>query len=157
MPSRLVDAAWRAGLRVAYALLRVYWFAFRPSICSVHVAVWSRERVLLVRQSYRRGLGLVAGGLRRGESPERAAARELREEVGIQVAAEQLRLVAERVVQHEHKEDHIRIYRLDLEREPAVAIDRREIVWAAFLSPDDARRTDLLPWVRDYLNAGNAR
>jgi 8-oxo-dGTP pyrophosphatase MutT (NUDIX family) len=109
--------------------------------------------VLLVRQSYRRGLGLVAGGPRRGEAPERAAARELREEVGIDVGAEQLRLVAERIVHHEYKEDHIRIYRLDLEGEPAVAIDRREIVWAAFLGVEDAYRNDLLPWVRDYLDA----
>ncbi len=90
MPSPLTDAAWRAGLRVAFALQRVYWFAIRPTIRSVDVAVWSGGRVLLVRQSYRRGLGLPGGGLRCGERPECAAARELGEEVGINVAPAQL-------------------------------------------------------------------
>jgi 8-oxo-dGTP pyrophosphatase MutT (NUDIX family) len=152
MPSPLVDAAWRAGLCVAFAAQRAYWFAFRPAIRSVHVAVWSGGRVLLVRQSYRRGLGLPAGGLRRGERPERAAARELREEVGIDTAPARLRLVAEPVVHHEYKEDHMRIYRVDVEPEPAIAIDRREVIWAGFLHPNDARRLDLFPWVRDYLD-----
>jgi 8-oxo-dGTP pyrophosphatase MutT (NUDIX family) len=157
MPSPFADAAWRAGLRVAFALQRTYWFAFRPTIHSVHVAVWSGGRVLLVRQSYRRGLGLPAGGLRRDERPEYAAARELHEEVGIDVAPARLRLVAKPVVYHEYKEDRIRIYRVDLEPEPAVAIDRREVIWAGFLCPDDARRLELFPWVRHYLEVECAR
>ncbi len=152
MPSPLTDAAWRAGLRVAFALQRVYWFAFRPTIRSVDVAVWSGGRVLLVRQSYRRGLGLPGGGLRCGERPECAAARELCEEVGIDVAPAQLRLVMERVVHHEYKKDRIRIYRVDFEPEPAVTIDRREVIWAGFFSPEDARRLELFPWVHDYLD-----
>lgn len=42
-------------------------------------------RVLLVRQSYRRGWGLPGGLLRRGETPESAVCREVLEEVGIRV------------------------------------------------------------------------
>jgi 8-oxo-dGTP pyrophosphatase MutT (NUDIX family) len=154
MPSRFIDATWRLGLRVAFAGLRAYWFVFRPRIRSVHVAVWTGGRVLLVRTSYRSGLGLPAGGVHRGEPPEQAAVRELQEEVGLRVLPEQLRFVTERIVHHEHKEDRIRIYRVDLDPEPALAIDRREVVWAAFLLPEDAPRAELFPWVRDYLEAG---
>jgi hypothetical protein len=46
----------------------------------------------------------------------------------------------------------MRIYRVDVEPEPAIAIDRREVIWAGFLHPNDARRLDLFPWVRDYLD-----
>jgi 8-oxo-dGTP pyrophosphatase MutT (NUDIX family) len=157
MPSPLADAAWRAGLRVTYTLLRVYWFTFRPTIHSVQVAVWSGGRVLVVRQSYRRGVGLPAGGVHRRERPERAAARELREEVGLDVSPEQLRLVVEQVLNFEHKRDHTRIYRIDLEPEPPLTIDRREIVWADFLSPAEVRRLELFPWVRAYLDAEDRR
>lgn len=41
--------------------------------------------LLLVRQSYRRGWGVPGGLLKRGEAPEDAARREVREEVGIDV------------------------------------------------------------------------
>lgn len=42
-------------------------------------------RVLLVRQPYRAGWGLPGGFLKRGETPEECAVREVREEVGLDV------------------------------------------------------------------------
>jgi 8-oxo-dGTP pyrophosphatase MutT (NUDIX family) len=59
-------------------------------------------RLLLVRTVYRRGWGLPGGMLDRGESPERAVVRELREELGLDVepfgpAATVLDLAAERL------------------------------------------------------------
>jgi 8-oxo-dGTP diphosphatase len=42
-------------------------------------------RVLLVRQPYRAGWGLPGGFLKRGETPEACAVREVREEVGLDV------------------------------------------------------------------------
>jgi 8-oxo-dGTP pyrophosphatase MutT (NUDIX family) len=153
MPNPVADAAWRAALRVGHKLFLVFWFVFRPRIRSVHVAVWSGGRVLVVRQSYRRGVGLPAGGVKGGEPPERAATRELSEEVGIEVSPEQLRLAMERVVYIEHKEDDMRIYRVDLESEPRITIDRREIVWGEFLAPFEARQLELFPWVHEYLDA----
>jgi len=42
-------------------------------------------RVLLVRQPYRAGWGLPGGFLKRGETPEECAVREVREEVGLAV------------------------------------------------------------------------
>ena len=64
-----LDRAWRLGLRVAWLGLRVWWFGARPATHGVYVAVWSGERVLLVRHSYRTGTSLPGGMRRRGEAP----------------------------------------------------------------------------------------
>jgi 8-oxo-dGTP diphosphatase len=52
------------------------------SICMIER---SDGAVLLVRQSYRRGWGVPGGLLKRGETPEDAARREVLEEVGLRI------------------------------------------------------------------------
>lgn len=52
------------------------------AICLIERADGS---LLLVRQSYRSGWGVPGGLLQRGERPEEAARREVREEVGLEV------------------------------------------------------------------------
>ncbi len=49
------------------------------------LVVESRGHVLLVREKGSSVFSLPGGGMRRGEKPEEAAAREVREEVGLQV------------------------------------------------------------------------
>ena len=72
--------------RVAYQLIRLYVFIFRPRLrggvlCLVE---WD-DKLLLVRHSYgSRGWNLPGGNMSAGESPEQAARRELKEEVGIE-------------------------------------------------------------------------
>jgi ADP-ribose pyrophosphatase YjhB (NUDIX family) len=134
-------------------LLRVWWFVARPRAEGSLVAVWHAGRVLLVRNSYRRPLSLPAGNLRRGESPLAAAVRELREEVGIAAAPEVLRFVREVVHRTDWKEDHSHVFELELADPPRVAIDRREVVWAGFLTPAEALARELSVPVRIYLES----
>lgn len=69
---------------VLYPLLRLYWRVLRPDIIGVRCLVEHEGRVLLIRNSYgRMKWDLPGGGVRRGERPEEAALREVREEVGI--------------------------------------------------------------------------
>jgi ADP-ribose pyrophosphatase YjhB (NUDIX family) len=117
------------------------------------VAIWHAGRVLLVRNSYRRPLSVPAGSLRRGESPERAAARELREEVGIAVPADRLRFVREIVHHTDWKEDHTHVFEVELDEAPRPAIDRREVVWAGFATPEEALARELSVPVRVYLES----
>lgn len=107
------------ALRCAFQLLRLYWFVFRPRSQGAFVAVWARGRLLCIRNSYRRELGLPGGRVRRGEEEREAAARELREEVGVVVDPGTLQWVGR------------------LDGEPSFAPDRREVIWAGFRSPDD--------------------
>lgn len=145
------DRLWQRGLRLAWLGLRVWWWVAGPETHGVYVAAWSGERVLLVRHSYRAGTSLPGGMRRRREAPAMTGARELREEVGIQVDPEALRLVGRIQLRHLGKRDHLHVFRLDLSGEPDVAIDRREIVWAGFRTRDEALAQELDPAVRLYL------
>ena len=73
----------RLGYRLAWALLRVYWFVRRPQERGVRCALWREGHLLLVRHSYGdRGWLLPGGRLKRGEEPSDGARREVRQEVG---------------------------------------------------------------------------
>jgi ADP-ribose pyrophosphatase YjhB (NUDIX family) len=74
-------------LRIAHALRRRWWRLARPHLEGVSVAAFDADgRVLLVRHSYGTGRwALPGGGIRKGEAPEIAAAREFAEELGVEV------------------------------------------------------------------------
>jgi 8-oxo-dGTP pyrophosphatase MutT (NUDIX family) len=150
---RLVDRGFRVALWIAYRVLLAGWFVFRPSRRGVFIAVWHDGRVLVIRNSYRSWLSLPAGGLQRGETPLDAALRELREEVGIAAAPEALRFVREIATTFEWKDDHCLFFEVVLDAPVEPRADRREVVWAGFMTPDEAMRARLAPPVRDYLEA----
>jgi ADP-ribose pyrophosphatase YjhB (NUDIX family) len=150
---RQQDRVWRLGLRGAYWTLRLWWLLRRPSLDSAFVAVWRENELLLIRNSYRPGYTVPCGNLAAGETPREAARRELEEEVGICVPAELLEPACELVMAFESKQD--RAYFFELRVEPstpdAIAIDRREVVWAAFCEEERLAQLDLTPHVRSYL------
>jgi 8-oxo-dGTP pyrophosphatase MutT (NUDIX family) len=76
----------RAGLRVAFQVLRVYWFVRRPKAVGVKCAVTAGDRVVLVRHTYgdRDVWDMPGGAVKRGESTLDAARREVREEIGVE-------------------------------------------------------------------------
>jgi 8-oxo-dGTP pyrophosphatase MutT (NUDIX family) len=78
----------RAGFRVAHALLRVYWVIARPHSQGVKCVVREGDDVIFVRHTYgdRGAWELPGGGVRRNEAPREAAAREIREELGVDLA-----------------------------------------------------------------------
>jgi 8-oxo-dGTP pyrophosphatase MutT (NUDIX family) len=147
----LLDPLWRAAMRVAYRLRIAWWYLRRPAIHGSYIAVWHGERVLVIENSYRRLLSFPAGGRARGETLLEAARRELREEVGITAALEELAYYGEVVHNARYAEDHGHVFELRCASAPEVRVDRREVVWAEFLSPDDALARGVVGVVRLYL------
>ena len=145
------DALWRFAYRVGFRLRLLHWRWFRPRLEGSYVAVWHADRVLVIRNSYRRRLSRPAGGLARGETPPDAALRELREEVGLTPDAASLRYVGEIVDREGPAEDHAHFFELHCEEEPRPVVDAREVVWAGFLRPEEALARGVVRVVRMYL------
>ena len=78
-------------------------------------------------------------------------AEELFEETGIACEAAVLDYVGEFLDDSIYAEDHGHVFELRLSAEPAVRIDRREVVWAGFLRPDEALARGVVPVARMYL------
>jgi 8-oxo-dGTP pyrophosphatase MutT (NUDIX family) len=74
-----------AMLRLLYLLHKVYLFFVRPTTLGVRVMMVRDGQVVLVRQTYTAGWFMPGGGIKRGETFERAARREAREEVGAEL------------------------------------------------------------------------
>jgi 8-oxo-dGTP diphosphatase len=147
----LLDFSIRSAYKVAHRMLRAYWFVRRPSTHGSLVALWHDGEILLVKNSYRRQYTLPGGYIHRGESAVEAAARELREEVGIDVPPSAVRQAFTGVHEFEFREDKVTISELEVHERPAVDIDNREVVWAGFMAPAAVLELDVVPHIRDYL------
>jgi ADP-ribose pyrophosphatase YjhB (NUDIX family) len=72
-------------LRLAYVLRSLWTWFVRPVILGVRMVLLQDGKVLLVRHTYMEGWHLPGGAMKRGESPLEAAAREAREEAGVEL------------------------------------------------------------------------
>ena len=147
----VVDRLWQLALTVAYRVLLVWWAVRRPAHRGALVALWHDGEILLLRHSYRPGWSLPGGGIARGESAREAAARELREEVGIVVEADALHEAQALELPWEHRRDHTTIFDLTLAQRPTLRLDNREIVAAAFHTPETIDLAAVAPHLARYL------
>jgi ADP-ribose pyrophosphatase YjhB (NUDIX family) len=146
-----MDGLWRGAFRLGFRIQKLWWRVRRPRLEGAYVAVWRGERLLCIRNSYRRLLSLPAGGLARGERPIDAALRELHEEVALVARPEELRYVGEIVSLVGHAEDHAHFFELACDGSREFAVDGREVVWADFLAPEVALERGVVDVVRQYL------
>ncbi|WP_210528837.1 NUDIX domain-containing protein [Rubellimicrobium arenae] len=94
----------RAAVSSFQASRRALWFVTRPLSFGVHaIPLTERGDLILVRLTYAKGWRLPGGGLKRGEDPQEAVLRELREEIGLTGHA-----AVERVGEFHHRPDHRR-------------------------------------------------
>jgi 8-oxo-dGTP diphosphatase len=146
-----VDRLFQLAYVCAYRLMRMYWSLRKPTTHGALVTLWNGGHVLLVRNSYVSYYTLPGGYIAAGESGAQAAARELAEEVGLKTRAEQLTLVHEETHPWQGKQDHVQIFTLEVDERPHVKIDHREVVEAAWWSPERALDLTLFPPLRKVI------
>jgi 8-oxo-dGTP diphosphatase len=135
--SSLRDLAWRTVFRLGFPLARIWWEVVRPRHEGAMVAIYVGSGLLLVRSSYRVGWHLPGGGVRRDETPEAAARRELVEEIGL--AAPALRAAGTACGNWDGRRDRVHFFELRLRELPKLKLDHREIVAATLASPAEWR------------------
>ena len=134
----LRDKLYRLGLKVAYKGFLVFCFVFRPRTRGVVVAVYFKDRVLIIRNSYYRKYTIPGGYVKRGETPRLAAVRELKEEVGLRVDAAKLHFKDQIATKINYKREILTFFTLALSAPVEVKLDNREVIWAKFVTWQDA-------------------
>jgi len=147
----VLDLLVRVVYRVAYCVMRVWWFVRRPHVHGAFVAVWYAGELLLIRNSYRRGETIPCGRIESGETASAGARRELSEEVGIDAPEDELVFALDVEIDFEHKHDRATIFEWYPPVRPAVRVDAREVVWGQFVAESELDARPLAPHIRHYL------
>ena len=152
----LIDRGWRLVYWLGFRAARLWWRLRRPDHDGAMIAVWLDGRILGVRQSYTTRVTWPGGGIGGDEDPAEAAARELREEIGLAVGAADLSLVARMTAVYDFRRDHVCLFEIRLTARPALVLDGREVVSASFMRPEDMLAAEAPPFVHRYLRERDA-
>ena len=142
----------RIFFRLAYSTLLCLWFFTRPTIHGVYIAVWYKEKLLIIANSYKKRFTIPCGRIKRSEESAEAAVRELYEEVGIAVKKSRLTYVGEYSAKHNYAYDIGTFFEIEMVESPAVCIHNREVLLAQFMPLDRGRKLALSPTVRAWLD-----
>src|ERR1700752_3516829 len=118
-PSPIRDAAWQTAYRLGFPLARIWWRLRRQRHEGALVAVHVGPALLLVRSSYRIAWNFPGGTIRRGETPEMAARRELAEEIGL-TPESALRPAGDACGVWDGRQDRVTFFELRLDRLPVL-------------------------------------
>ena len=147
------DKLYQLAFKIAQSGLIVFAFIFRPATKGVNIAVWQGDRLLIIKNSYYHKYTVPGGYVKPGENPRAAAIRELAEEVGIRVEPDQLKFVQDYRFKSNYKRETVSLFKLQLKTLPQIRIDNREVIWAGFLSPEEALARSLSLPARQYLTS----
>lgn len=148
-----VNLGYRLAYNLVYPFVRPVWWLLGRDLVGVYVALWHEGRILAIKNSYKPEYGLPGGMVDKGESPAQAGARELREEVGVELAEDALEHVYDIVDNTGKVKDHAYVMAASWTGEPpTVTIDHREVVWADFVTPQELLERRLPRQLRKWLD-----
>ena len=105
--------AWMTSMwfRMTHQAFRAFWTVFKPTTIGVKVILTDANgHVLLIRTRYQRSWTLPGGGVHKRETPEAAAVREIREELGLAIDIDGLRLLGLLSSFQEGKSDYVAVF-----------------------------------------------
>ncbi|MDD5731960.1 MAG: NUDIX domain-containing protein [Patescibacteria group bacterium] len=113
---------------------RLYWFIFRTKTFGVKCMIECNGKYFLVKNSYGgNSWTFPGGGIKRGESPESAVRREVKEETGITLG--NVEKIGEYQSELEYKKDTVYCYHAKVS-DPTFVIDTNEISEAGWFESD---------------------
>ena len=148
---KIFNKVARIFYRLAYRAILILWFFTRPTVYGVYVAVWHSDKLLVIKNSYKKRFTVPCGRIKRGEDKAAAAVRELHEEVRITLDSDQLAFVGEYTGKFTHATDIGSFFEITLAELPQIQIDNREVVWSQFMPLDQVTSLNLNPTVTAWL------
>jgi 8-oxo-dGTP pyrophosphatase MutT (NUDIX family) len=85
--------------------MRSWWYITRPKTAGAKVVIIFENKILLIKTTYEYSYSLPGGGIKKNETPEAAAKREVFEEVGILL--NEVTALPSFVTHEEYKEDTV--------------------------------------------------
>jgi len=116
--------------KILLLLFRIYWFLFRPVSAGVKVVLTYRGEVLVVRHTYgMKRYTFPGGGVEKMETPEKAAIREIKEELGVNL--EEVIFCGSFISTEEYKKDTVYVYTAELDGKNIIidGIEIQEASW----------------------------
>jgi len=150
---RLPDRAFQLAYLWAHRARRIWWGVTGRSADGALVALWCKDELLIIQESYREQWSLPGGGIRADETPQAAAIREVKEEVGITLAREELHYLSELELAATNVLHRIHLFETRFAQRPNVHIDNREIIRAEWRTREAALKMDLVRQLRIYLKS----
>jgi 8-oxo-dGTP pyrophosphatase MutT (NUDIX family) len=147
----VADALWRLIYRAGFPLARLWWGVRNRPHEGAMVVIHVGDSLLVVRPSYRDHWNFPGGGLHPGKTPEQAARRELREELGLATDAP-LEPAGEGRGLWDGRPDRVTYFALRLDAPPRLRVDNREITGARLIRREDRDRLPLTGPVLAYLD-----
>jgi 8-oxo-dGTP pyrophosphatase MutT (NUDIX family) len=142
--------------QVAYRLIRLYWFLFRPRTYGALCILACEDHILLIRQTYGDQVWTLPGGhLAKGETPEAAMRREVQEEVGVTVS--RVQYLGQFVSTRAYNVDTVHVFTAPVPSQ-AYTLDRGEILEARWFARKalpqvcESARTALTLWHTHAVN-----
>ena len=132
--ARFYDTISQVFFKLAYKAILCLWFFTRPTVYGVYIAVWYKNNILVIKNSYRKRFTIPCGRIKRSEELLEAAVRELHEEVNIKVTKAQLDFVGKYSANYSNVCDVGSFFEIKMSELPKIRVDNREVVWAQFMT-----------------------
>ena len=136
---------------IYYRLHLIYCFLVRPKVRGSYCLIYVNDYLLIIKNSYKADWTVPCGGINRGEEPIEAAVREVKEEVGINLEAQQVNFIKVILNTTEYKKDYIHLFDYRMKSFPRVKIDDREVVDYKWIKVSDAKDFPLFHPIKKFL------
>jgi 8-oxo-dGTP pyrophosphatase MutT (NUDIX family) len=147
-----VNRIWGLFLTIVFHCARVVFTVTRIKLRGALVAVWSENKMLLIQKSYRKAWSIPGGLVKKHETRQQGAVREVFEEVGLRLDPDGLTFIAQ-VPGELGPNDRAHLFEIKIDDPVDVVIDGREIVKAEFVLPEEAVYRLLDKQIEGYVNA----